>query len=401
MKFSMNTNEFKENLIKLRKDLNESLEKGNLKEDFEDKLLAIEENENIILNELLSYYRLYAPNLYETKINSYPIKVEGTFKSESYLKSYLKIKKDIFFFCDSNQKSFFGRILDEDKSKLELSSPIKNFNKLIIFCYQINEDKFLVFTVSGEIFIFSCKNSEDFFENINSLKINKVETKFKGFENIINLSDKKFLCQLGRNHLLILGFNDDYSKVKVLNQIKLSIIKKEISSLIKISNSKFAIATSDGNFLEANFFDKEIKIEINKSIFEGRIEKLALLENENLDKNICAILGESGKFALYDLEKKEVIKLEKEKIKGNLFNISSKNGSDLILTEDGFAYLLEENMGEWKLNSKVFLSELFLINLIPIESSNFLSVDFNGNFSILNIDRLDSLDKLKSISLYD
>ena len=58
-------------------------------------------------------------------------------------------------------------------------------------------------------------------------------------------------------------------------------------------------------------------------------------------------------------------------------------------------------MGEWKLNSKVFLSELFLINLIPIESSNFLSVDFNGNFSILNIDRLDSLDKLKSISLYD
>lgn len=401
MKFSININEFKENLIKLRKDLNESLEKGNLEEAFEDKLLAIEENENIILKELLSYYRLYAPDLYETKINNSPIEIEGTFKSESYLKSYLKIKEDIFFFCDSNQKSFFGRIMDDDKSKLELSSPIKNFNKMIIHCYQINKDEFLVFTVNGEIFIFSCKNIEDFFENINLLKINKVEIKFKGFESIINLDDKKFLCQLGRNDLSILEFNDDYSKAKVINQFKLSSVKEEITSLIKISNSRLAIATSDGSILEAKYFDEEIIIEKKTNIFEDRIEKLALLEDENFDKNICAILGESGNFTLYDLEKKDVISLGKEKIKGNLFNISTKNGTALILTEDGFVYLLEENMGVWKLNPKVFLSELFLINLMPIGSSKFLAVDFNGNFSTLNIDRLDSLDKLHSINLYD
>lgn len=401
MKFSININEFKENLIKLRKDLNESLEKGNLEEGFEDELLAIEENENIILKELLSYYRLYVPDLYETRINNFPIEIEGTFKSESYLKSYLKIKKDIFFFCDSNQKSFFGRIMDDNKSKLELSSPIKNFNKMIIHCYQINKDEFLVFTVNGEIFIFSCKNIEDFFENINLLKINKVEIKFKGFESIINLEDKKFLCQLGRNDLSILEFNDDYSEAKVINQIKLSSVKEEITSMIKISNSKFAIATSDGSILEAKYFDEEIIIEKKTNIFEGRIEKLALLEDENFDKNICIILGGSGNLALYDLEKKVVISLEKEKIKGNLFNISTENGTALILTEDGFVYLLEENMGEWKLNPKVFLSELFLINLMPIGSSKFLAVDFNGNFSILDIDRLDSLDKLHSINLYD
>lgn len=104
MKFSENTKDFKENLIKLREELNKTLKNGVIEEDFEDKLLDLEQRENLILEELLPYYRIYAPDVYETKINFNKVEIEGSYKSETYLKTYLKIKEDVFLFADSNQK---------------------------------------------------------------------------------------------------------------------------------------------------------------------------------------------------------------------------------------------------------------------------------------------------------
>ncbi|MBS5946194.1 MAG: hypothetical protein KIB06_05895, partial [Peptoniphilus harei] len=68
--------------------------------------------------------------------------------------------------------------------------------------------------------------------------------------------------------------------------------------------------------------------------------------------------------------------------------------------EDGILYLLEENFDKWKLNKKVTLSEKFFINIIPLDKKNFLTEDIYGNFYILNIDRLDSVEKLHSINLF-
>ena len=39
MKFSVNTDKYEENLIKLRKDLNQTLKEGQLDENFEEKLI--------------------------------------------------------------------------------------------------------------------------------------------------------------------------------------------------------------------------------------------------------------------------------------------------------------------------------------------------------------------------
>lgn len=157
MKFSENTKEFKKNLIKLRDELNITLKNGKLEENFEDKLLDLEKRENLILKELLPYYRLYAPDLYETKIYFKQVEIEGSYKSETYLKTYLKIKEDVFLFADSNQKLYFARILDKVNPKIELSSPIKDFYKLIIYMHKIDEKRILAFTVNGDIFTFFTK----------------------------------------------------------------------------------------------------------------------------------------------------------------------------------------------------------------------------------------------------
>ena len=400
MKFSTNTKEFKEKVIKLREELNKTLKNGVIEEDFEDELLDLEKRENLILKNLLPYYRLYAHDLYETKINLNPIKIEGGYKSESYLQSYLNLKNDILLFADSNQKVYFARLLKEKEPRMEVSSPIKDFYNLITYLYQIDEEKFLVFTLSGSIFVFSCKNLDDLFENIKSLKISNFNSKIKGFENIINLDNGKFLCQIGQNEFLILEFNDSYSDFKVICEHKISIKEDEITSLLKISNSKIALATRSGYFLQAKCTDDEIEIIEKIKIFDSPINRLEFLENENSEIKHLAILGDNGNFALYNFENKKVIEIEKEKLKGNLFNIISKNGAALILTEDGFVYFLEENFDKWKLNKKVTLSEKFFINIIPLDKENFLTEDIYGNFYILNIDRLDSVEKLHSINLF-
>lgn len=400
MKFSENTKEFKEKLIKLREELNKTLKNGVIEEDFEDELLDLEKRENLILKNLLPYYRLYAHDLYETKINLNPIKIEGGYKSESYLQSYLNLKNDILLFADSNQKVYFARLLKEKEPRMEVSSPIKDFYNLIIYLYQIDEGKFLAFTLSGAIFVFSCKNFDDLFENIKSLKISNLNSKIKGFENIINLDNGKFLCQIGQNELLVLEFNDSYSYFKVICEQKISIKEDEITSLLKISNSKIALATRSGYFLQAKYIDDKIEIFDKFKIFDASINKLEFLENENSDKKCISMLGSKGNFAFYDLENKNIIKFKNDEFKGNLFNINSKRGIALILSEDGILYLLEENFDKWKLNKKVTLSEKFFINIIPLDKKNFLTEDIYGNFYILNIDRLDSVEKLHSINLF-
>lgn len=399
MKFSTNTKEFKENLIKLRDELKDTLKDGEIEENFQDKLLDLEKRENLILKEILPYYRLYAPDLYETKINLNPINIEGSYKAETYLKTYLKIKEDVFLFADSKQRLYFAKILDKISPKIELSSPIKDFYNLIIYMYKTDESKSLLFTVNGDIFILSCKDFEDTFENIKTVKIFKLEPNFKGFENIINLKDNKFLCQVGKNELLILEFNESYSDFKVKCEHKISIKEDEITSLLKMSRREVIMSTRRGYILQAKCTDDEIEIIEKIKIFDSPINRLEFLENENSEKRHLAILGDNGNYALYNFENKKVIEIEKEKLKGNLFNIISKNGAALILTEDGIVYLLEENFDKWKLNKKVTLSEKFFINIIPLDKENFLTDDVYGNFEILKIDRLDSVEKLHNIDL--
>lgn len=233
MKFSITTKEFEENLIKLREELNNSLLKGKkVSDDFEDELLELEEKQKEMEKELLSYYRSYGDNIYKSKIEITSIKLEGSFDPESYLKSSLKIDEDIFLFSYINQKLHFARILDEGVERIELSQAVKNIEDLIIYMKKINDNKILAFSISGGIYILSYEDIDSVFENINSLKIYKFKTYFKGFENVIKLGNNKFLLQTLKNDLTLLEFNEDYSDFKFIIEEEISIEEDEISSLV-------------------------------------------------------------------------------------------------------------------------------------------------------------------------
>lgn len=399
MKFSIDKNKYSENLTDLREDLNYTLQEGYIDKEFKEKLSKLEKDENKILNELLPYYRLYAPELYETKINEIPVKIEGSYKLNTYLKSYLSIEKNLFILSGADQKTYFMRILEEDKQKIELSQPIKNFNKLIVYMYSLSKEKILLFAVTGDIFVLISRDFSDVFENINNFKIMKIKSNFTGFENVINIGENNFLCQTGRNEFFVLEFNIEDLTYKVKVDIALKGTALEINSLGKISHSYFALGSHSGDLILANYKDGKINVDRKIKILNEPIKYLTILENDNFEKNICAALGDNNSFLLYDLERNKIVKLKKQDFTGNLFDIKSKKGSAFILSDDFHIYLLEENMGIWSFNSKLTLSDRFIANIISIDSSNYLIIDIYGNFYILKLDRLDSIEKLRNINL--
>lgn len=401
MKFSINTKEFEDNLIKLREELNNSLLKGNkVSDDFEDELLELEEKQEEMEKELLSYYRSYSDNIYKSKIQIIPIKLEGSFNSESYLKSSLKIDEDIFLFSYINQKLHFARMLDEDDEKIELSQAVKNFEDLIIYMKKINDNKILAFSISGGIYTLSYEDIDSVFENINSLKIYKFKTYFKEFENVIELGNNKFLLQTLKSDLTLLEFNKDYSDFNLIIEEEISIEEDEISSLVEIGNSKFLMGTREGFLLEGEYKSDHISVKEKIKIFEGPLNKLWILENFNRQKEYCACLGNDGNFALFNFKKNKIIKLKSEEIAGKLFEIKSKNGTSIFLSEDGLVYVLEEKMGEWELNEDLTKPDLFIVNVIVKDSSSYLCLDIYGNFSNIKIDHLDSIEKLYNLELF-
>lgn len=399
MKFSININEYKKNLTKLRAQLDQTLAEGHLDGDFKEKLDELEELENKMLKELLPYYRMYASELYQTKVSGLEVKIDGDNKLQSYLKSYLHIEENIFILASADQRVYFMRSNGENKQHVELSQAIKNFNKLVIYMYKLCKEKILLFTVSGDIYIFMSNNFTDIFENPKNLKIIKLKNNFEGFENVINIGESTFLCQIGRNEFIVIEIYDKSLNIKIKNHINLSDLDEEINSLVKISNFHFALGSHSGDLILASFKD-EIKVDKKIKIFDNPIINLAILESESYEKNLCISQANSEKIFLYDIESNKLTNIDIDNSKSTILSIESKKSSTFILSEDFNLYLLEENMGKWTLNLKRSVADRSFVNIIGFDNSTYLTIDIYGNFNIFKLDRLDSIEKLRDINLF-
>lgn len=397
MKFSLDTQEFKEKLIDLRKDLNKTLKDGQVQEGFQDQLRDLEKKEKRLLQDLLPYYRLYAPETYKTKLNRIPVNLEGAYRPETYLTAYIQVEQETYLFAGADQKVYLARILDKENPKIEFTPALKGFHDRVLYMDLISRGKILAFTVTGDLYIFSYKKIEDVFEGLESVSLTRVPTNFPGFERILSLGDQEYLWQIGERDFLALDFKGETGEANPKFQGSLSDFQDEITSFLKLSQSKLVLGTRSGDLLEVTYGDQGLEIENKVKIFPGPIGNLSLLENENGDQTTCGILGNQGMLALYDWRRKEVTRLED--LQGDLFHLESKKGTALVLSEDGLAYLLEENLGQWRVNKKVTLSDLFFLNAIPLDSANYLDLDLEGKCSLLKIDRLDSIEKLHAMNL--
>lgn len=399
MKYSVDIEKYKEEIKALRKDLDLTLKTGHLDDGFKNKLVEVEACEEKILKELLPYYRLYNKNLYPTKISEQKLKFAGLYKIDSYIKNFLQVSDNIFLLGTIDGQVYFSRLLKTDPRTIELSQPIKNFSKLIVYLKKINQRQILALTVNGEIILISSNDFADVFENIKNLKITSFKKEIKAVEKVLRLDEKTFLCQLGPKNFAVLVFDFEKLTYKILEEISLP-LEAEITSIYKISNNDLIFGTSKGDLVFGKFKDKKIYLEEQVKLSKEGIKEIKVLEDERFSNNTCGLVDAKGSLFLFDIKNKEQVKFEDKDLKGRLFNLSSRKETAIVLSEDGHVYVFEENLGKWTLNTKASLKERFFAGAWTLSPLTYLAVDIYGNFSLLNIDRLDSTCQLRNLSIF-
>ena len=122
---------------------------------------------------------------------------------------------------------------------------------------------------------------------------------------------------------------------------------------------------------------------------------------KNGNENSLIVTGNKGQFKIFSLyEDSKAIKIELNDLKGNLFDVQSKKGTAIVLSEDGIIYLLEENFGNWYLNEEAMIKDVFFTNVFKLGISKYLLMDIEGKLNLLDIDRIDTPKDLWNLPLY-
>lgn len=392
MKINLNFDDknLKNRVLNLRQELDKTLKSGILDEDFEDRLKLLESEENLLLEKLVPYFREYGNK--KIKINMIDIEERGIYNLENFLYSYAKINENLYILNSIDMETRFFYIFEKSEFEIEYSDKIKKlknhrFTKIIKY----KEDELLLFSVKGNVFSLKLNIDNKLPNTFTDIEIKELDVNFKNinFGNILYLGDDNFIAE--SNSSICLGKYSDSSFNLEKRYLKIN----DLKDLVKIDKNIFIAAKLDGELIK-------IKVEKNKLVVLNRIQtnhilrKIKLLENEDENFEKLAILGNNGIFIILDKDTLKVI--SREKLDGNLFDISTNSGTAIILSEDGNLYVFEENFNKW--NFKITLEDVFYTNIINFNEKNYLILNLDGKFERLNIDRVLSKDDLKNIALY-
>lgn len=392
MKINLNFDDknLKNRVLNLRQELDKTLKSGILDEDFEDRLKLLESEENLLLEKLVPYFREYGNK--KIKINMTDIEERGIYNLENFLYSYAKINENLYILNSIDMETRFFYIFEKSEFEIEYSDKIKKlknhrFTKIIKY----KEDELLLFSVKGNVFSLKLNIDNKLPNTFTDIEIKELDVNFKNinFGNILYLGDDNFIAE--SNSSICLGKYSDSSFNLEKRYLKIN----DLKDLVKIDKNIFIAAKLDGELIK-------IKVEKNKLGVLNRIQtnhilrKIKLLENEDKNFEKLAILGNNGIFIILDKDTLKVI--SREKLDGNLFDISTNSGTAIILSEDGNLYVFEENFNKW--NLKITLEDVFYTNIINFNEKNYLILNLDGKFERLNIDRVFSKDDLKNIALY-
>lgn len=173
------------------------------------------------------------------------------------------------------------------------------------------------------------------------------------------------------------------------------------TTLEKINEDYFVVGTKTGKLYFIKYENREFIVIEKIDFLNDEIRQIRFLEDENGNKNFIIVAGNKGQLKIFSLyEDSKNIKIELNDLKGNLFDIRSKKGTAVVLSEDGIIYLLEENFGNWYLNEDATIKDIFFTNVFKLDVSKYLLMDIEGKLNLLYIDRIDTPKDLWNLPLY-
>ncbi|HBD00399.1 hypothetical protein [Clostridium sp.] len=406
---SVDGKDFKSKVKDLREKLNDCQRNGILDDGFKGQLDKLSQIEEELLNELIPYYRVYANDIKKTSMQINPIKQLGTFSFDSFLQTELRINKNLFITSSIDRKVQFFYIdvvddfSDHNQIEGEWSHPIKEIKETISFMYKLNDKEILLLGVRGGCYLISSDNF-DKLPNVNGeIKVKRVQTNhdFNGFGRCLAIRDGLFVVENGDEKLNlfeIIKGNDEYC---LLFHKDIYCTIPNWTVLEKINDDYFVVGTKTGELYFIKYENKQFTITEKINFLNDEIRQIRWLEDENGNKDSLIVAGNKGHLKIFPLyEDSKNIKIELNDLKGNLFDVQSKSGTAIVLSEDGIIYLLEENFGNWYLNEDVTIKDIFFTNVLKLDVSKYLLMDIEGKLNLLHIDRIDTPKDLWNLPLY-
>ncbi|SHK50126.1 hypothetical protein SAMN02745248_02682 [Hathewaya proteolytica DSM 3090] len=411
MNLSVDAKEFKDQVKELRKKLNESKSNGILHEEFQAQLADLLKREEELLCELIPYYRLYSK---DEKINSMEIKSLkklGAFEFNSFLKSSLRISDNLFMVTSIDRKvqllyiKHTDQCGDDEEIEVEWSPCIKGIDQVISFIYKINHKEILLFGERGGCYLISSENFNEMPDVNTELEIKSIDVNcpINDFGRCLEINENLFVAENGDEKLILCEIVKNKSQYSIICHHEINCVIPKWTTFEKIDENYFALETKMGEIYFIKYENKRLNIVDKFDFLESEIREIKGLEEENGGITSLAVVGNKGYMKILHLSKdKELEKREQaiHNLKGNLFQVQSEMGTAVILSEDGIAYLFEENFGEWHLNEEATMDEAFLTNVLKLQGSKYLIMDVEDNFNMLQIHRVGTAKDLWHATLY-
>lgn len=384
--------EYKNIVKSLRDELNNTLKTSILDEDFHEKFNYAKSLEKEILKDIIPLYR--QKDRYKAEISMKKYKRQGSFTENGFIEKILPVDKDIYL-IGSSKKNIRFLIIDRENKKYEFTDKIKNLDEKVVY-FKKYENKVYIFTVLGEVYKLDLENLDKFISYGKKLNIEKLnmDNNIYGFENIVEIDDYKFI-------------NIDEDRINLLCIEKNEIINRR-DIYLNIDNPKIIGKIRKDEFLlgDINGYIYLIKYENNKFIIENKIEIsqekiLSILIYKLEDNRKIGIISSSDKtVSILDIEKFKLI--DRYEFKGNIYRLIDNKSTLIALSDIGQIHIFEENLSSISLNTNNSLSNKFISEISYIEKSrDYLAFDLDIDLYFLEINRLESVEDLKRISLYE
>jgi hypothetical protein len=406
---SVDGKDFKSQVKDLREKLNECQTNGILDDGFKEQLDKLSQIEEELLAELIPYYRVYANNIKKTSMQINPIKKLGAFSFDSFLQTILRINRNLFIISSIDRKvQFFYIDIGDDyyshnQIEGEWSPPIKEIKETISFIYKLNDKEILLLGVRGGCYLLSSDNFDQL-PNVNGhIKVKRIRTDydFNGFGRCLAIRDGLFVVENGDEKLNLFEIIKENDEYRLVFHKDIYCTIPNWTALGKIKDDYFVVGTRMGKLYFIKYENRQLNITEKIDFLDDEIRQIRFLEDENGSKISIIVTGNKGQLKIFSLyEDSKTIKIELNDLKGNLFDVQSKKGTAIVLSEDGIIYLLEENFENWYLNEEATIKDIFFTNVYKLDISKYLLMDIEGKLNLLLIDRIDTPKDLWNLPLY-
>lgn len=402
---SVDVEYFKNQVEILRKKLNKCQTDGILDEGFEEQLEKLFQIEEELLTQLIPYYRVYVDNIKKTSMEVNPTKQLGAFGFDSFLESISRINENLFIAAsvDRSVQFFYIDICDDVRIEVEWSAPIKEIKERISFIYKLNDKEILLFGAIGGCYLISSDNFEQIPDVNGQIEVKKIgmDSDFDGFGRCLAINDDLFVVENGEEKLSLFEIIKEKDEYQLIFHEDIYCSVSNWATMEKISDDYFVVGTKTGRLYFIKYRNKQFIITEEMDFLNDEIRKISFLENEDGKKDSLIVVGNKGQLKIFSLyEDEKIIKMEIDDLKGNLFDVQSKKGTAVVLSEDGMIYLFEENFGNWDLNEESTIKDVFFTNVLKLDISKYLLMDIAGKLKLLDINRINTPKDLWNLPLY-